>query len=94
VTGARASVDFYPNVIAPYKGTLVEFIAHRINTIEELLKIPKYYNFKLCLVSHELQGQDKKLESYKQYLKDQGIFLMRSLQRLTMYRALALKYIC
>jgi hypothetical protein len=29
--------------------------------------------FKFCLVSPELQGQDEKLEEYKQYLKDQNI---------------------
>ena len=40
----------------------------------EHYKILKEHDFKLCLVSPELQGQDEKLESYKQYLKDQGIF--------------------
>ena len=36
-------------------------------------KLLKDYNYKLCLVSPELQNQDLKLESYKNYLKKEGI---------------------
>ena len=33
----------------------------------------KQHGFKFCLVSPELQGQDKKLVEYKKYLKDESI---------------------
>lgn len=33
----------------------------------------KEHGFKFCLVSPELQGQNEKLESYKQYLQNDGI---------------------
>lgn len=36
-------------------------------------KLLKDYNYKLCLVSPELQNQDLKLELYKNYLKKEGI---------------------
>ena len=36
-------------------------------------KLFKDYNFKLCLVSPELQNEDQKLEIYKLYLQDKGI---------------------
>jgi hypothetical protein len=39
----------------------------------ENYKILKKLNYKLCLVSPELHNQDLKLESYKQYLRDQSI---------------------
>jgi hypothetical protein len=39
----------------------------------ENYKLLKNNGFKFCLVSPELQGQNEKLESYKQYLQDEGI---------------------
>ncbi|CAA6814262.1 MAG: Unknown protein [uncultured Campylobacterales bacterium] len=36
-------------------------------------KLLKENGFKICLVSPELQGQNKKLEIYKQYLKEEKI---------------------
>ena len=36
-------------------------------------KILKQHGFKLCLVSPELQGQEEKLEVYKEFLKNEGI---------------------
>jgi len=39
----------------------------------ENYKILKKLNYKLCIVSPELHNQDLKLESYKQYLRDQSI---------------------
>jgi hypothetical protein len=36
-------------------------------------KLLKNHKYKLCLVSPELQGQDRKLESYKNYLQKEGI---------------------
>ena len=36
-------------------------------------KLFKNHKYKLCLVSPELQGQDRKLESYKNYLQKEGI---------------------
>lgn len=37
-------------------------------------KILKENGFKLCLVSPELQGQDEKIEKYKEYLEKNNIF--------------------
>tara|TARA_X000000950_G_C13884224_1_gene648204 strand:+ start:1818 stop:2423 length:606 start_codon:yes stop_codon:yes gene_type:complete len=39
----------------------------------ENYKTLKQYGFKLCLVSPELQGQEEKLEAYKEFLKNEGI---------------------
>lgn len=36
-------------------------------------KLLKEHGFKFCLVSPELQAQNEKLETYKQYLQDEGI---------------------
>jgi hypothetical protein len=36
-------------------------------------KLLKDHKYKLCLVSPELQDQDLKLESYKNYLQKEGI---------------------
>ena len=36
-------------------------------------KTLKQHGFKLCLVSPELQGQEEKLEVYKEFLKNEGI---------------------
>ena len=40
----------------------------------ENYKLLKEHGFKFCLVSPELQGQNEKLEYYKKYLQDEGIF--------------------
>ena len=40
---------------------------------KENYKLLKDNGFKLCLVSPELQGQDEKIEKYKEYLKDNNI---------------------
>jgi hypothetical protein len=40
----------------------------------ENYKLLKNNGFKFCLVSPELQGQNEKLEYYKKYLQDEGIF--------------------
>ena len=40
---------------------------------QENYKILKDNGFKLCLVSPELQGQDKKIEKYKEYLEKNNI---------------------
>lgn len=42
---------------------------------KESYKVLKNYGFKLCLVSPELQLQEKKLEIYKKYLYDNQIFV-------------------
>lgn len=42
-----------------------------INTVN--YKTLKQHGFKLCLVSPELQGQEEKLEVYKEFLKNEGI---------------------
>ena len=39
----------------------------------EIYKLLKNNGFKFCLVSPELQGQNEKLASYKQYLQNEGI---------------------
>ena len=39
----------------------------------EIYKLLKNNGFKFCLVSPELQGQNEKLEFYKQYLQDESI---------------------
>lgn len=39
----------------------------------ENYKLLKEHGFKFCLVSPELQGQNEKLASYKQYLQNEGI---------------------
>lgn len=41
-------------------------------TIEKY-KIFKEHNYNLCLVSPELQNQDHKIETYKQYIQNEGI---------------------
>lgn len=40
---------------------------------KENYNLLKQYGFKFCLVSPDLQGQDKKLEKYKKYLKNEDI---------------------
>jgi hypothetical protein len=40
---------------------------------EENYKLLKNNGFQFCLVSPELQGQDEKIEEYKQYLKKENI---------------------
>ena len=40
----------------------------KLPIIKETYKLLKDCGFKLCLVSPELQGQDEKLEQYKDYL--------------------------
>ena len=39
----------------------------------ENYKLLKENGFKICLVSPELQGQNEKIESYKKYLKNEGV---------------------
>jgi hypothetical protein len=39
----------------------------------ESYNLLKGYGFKFCLVSPELQGQEEKLETYKNYLHEEGI---------------------
>tara|TARA_B110000858_G_scaffold97799_1_gene112519 strand:+ start:105 stop:419 length:315 start_codon:yes stop_codon:yes gene_type:complete len=41
---------------------------------KESYKLLKDKKFKICLVSPELQNQEHKLETYKKYLKEEGIF--------------------